>query len=39
MRQYAAKALGAYEAPAEKALPVLRDLYRNPNGPDYVSAV
>jgi uncharacterized membrane protein (DUF2068 family) len=36
VRQYAAKALGAYGAPAEKALPVLRDLYRNPNEPDYV---
>jgi len=36
VRQYAAKALGAYGAVAEKALPALRDLYRNPNEPDYV---
>lgn len=36
VRQYAAKALGAYGTAAEKALPVLRDLYRNPAEKDYV---
>ena len=35
-RQYAAKALGAFGAAAEKALPDLRDLYRNPAEKDYV---
>ena len=36
VRQYAAKALGAYGTEAEKALPVLRDLFRNPAEKDYV---
>ncbi len=36
VRQYAAKALAAYGTGAEKALPVLRDLYRNPSEKDYV---
>lgn len=36
VRQYAAKALGAYGARAELALPDLRDLYRNPLEKDYV---
>jgi DNA-directed RNA polymerase subunit RPC12/RpoP len=36
VRQYASKALGAYGAAAEKALPDLRNLYRNPNEKDYV---
>ena len=36
VRQYTAKALGAFGAAAEKALPALRDLYRNPAEPDYV---
>jgi len=36
VRQYAAKALGAFGTSAEKALPALRDLYRNPAEPDYV---
>jgi hypothetical protein len=36
VRQYAAKALGAYGAAAEAALPDLRDLYRNPAENDYV---
>jgi hypothetical protein len=36
VRQYAAKALGAYGTAAEKALPALRDLYRNPAEPEYV---
>ncbi len=35
-RQYAAKALSAFGAAAEKALPDLRDLYRNPAEKDYV---
>ena len=35
-RQYAAKALGAFGAAAEKALPDLRDLYANPAEKDYV---
>ena len=35
-RQYAAKALGAFGAAAEKALSDLRDLYRNPAEKDYV---
>ncbi|MBI5527957.1 MAG: HEAT repeat domain-containing protein [Deltaproteobacteria bacterium] len=35
-RQYAAKALGAFGAAAEKALPDLRDLFRNPSERDYV---
>ncbi len=36
VRQYAAKALGAFGAASEKALPDLRDLYRNPVEKDYV---
>jgi HEAT repeats len=36
VRQYAAKALSAFGAEAEEALPVLRDLYRNPAEKDYV---
>jgi hypothetical protein len=36
VRQYAVKALAAYGTGAEKALPVLRDLYRNPSEKDYV---
>jgi hypothetical protein len=36
VRQYAAKALAAYGTAAEKALPVLCDLYRNPAEKDYV---
>lgn len=36
MRQYAAKALGAYGMAAEIALPELRDLLRNPAEMDYV---
>lgn len=36
VRQYAAKALGAYGVAAEEALPDLRDLYRNPAEKDYV---
>jgi hypothetical protein len=36
VRQYAAKALGAFGTAAEKALPALRDMYRNPAEPDYV---
>lgn len=36
VRQYAAKALGAFGAAAESALPDLRDLYRNPAEKDYV---
>lgn len=36
VRQYASKALGAFGTSAEKALPVLRDLFRNPNESDYV---
>jgi len=36
VRQYAAKALGAYGSWAETALPDLRDLYKNPTEKDYV---
>jgi len=36
VRQYAAKALGAFGVAAEKTLPDLRDLYRNPDEKDYV---
>ena len=36
VRQYAAKALGAFGASAEKALPDLRALYANPTEKDYV---
>ncbi len=36
VRQYTAKALGAYGADAEPCLPDLRDLWRNPNEKDYV---
>lgn len=36
VRQYAAKALGAFGADAEKALPALRDMLRNPAELDYV---
>ena len=36
VRQYAAKALGAYGCAAEKALPDLRDMYRSPAERDYV---
>ena len=36
VRQYAAKALGAFGAAAEPALPDLRDLFRNPAEKDYV---
>lgn len=36
VRQYAAKALGAFGTAAEKALPALRDLYRNPAEQAYV---
>lgn len=36
VRQYAAKALGAFGPAAEVALPDLRDLYRNPTEKDYV---
>ena len=36
VRQYAAKALGAFGTASEKALPALRDLFRNPAGPEYV---
>jgi hypothetical protein len=36
VRQYAAKALGAFGAAAEPALPDLRDLFRNPTEKDYV---
>lgn len=36
VRQYAAKALGAFGAEAAGALPDLRDLYRNPAEKDYV---
>jgi hypothetical protein len=36
VRQYAAKALGAFGPAAEEALPDLRDLYRNPAEKDYV---
>ena len=36
VRQYSAKALGAFGAEARKALPDLRNLYRNPAETDYV---
>jgi len=36
VRQYAAKALGAFGPAAEQALPDLRDLYQNPAEKDYV---
>ena len=36
VRQYAAKALGAYGPAAEPALPALRDMLRNPAETDYV---
>lgn len=36
VRQYAAKALGAFGTAAEPALPDLRDLHRNPAENDYV---
>ncbi|OGV64083.1 MAG: hypothetical protein A3K19_06030 [Lentisphaerae bacterium RIFOXYB12_FULL_65_16] len=36
VRQYAAKALGAFGVAAENALPDLRDMYRNPTEKDYV---
>lgn len=36
VRQYAAKALGAFGAYAEAVLPDLRDMYRNPNEKEYV---
>jgi hypothetical protein len=36
VRQYAAKALGAYGLAAESALPALRDMLRNPVEADYV---
>jgi hypothetical protein len=36
VRQYAAKALGAFGTAAESALPDLRDLFRNPAEKDYV---
>jgi len=36
VRQYTAKALGAFGAHASSALPDLRDLYRNPTEKDYV---
>ena len=36
VRQYAAKALGAFGTAAEPALPDLRDLYQNPAEKDYV---
>jgi hypothetical protein len=36
VRQYAAKALGAYGMHAESALPDLRDLFKNPAEKDYV---
>ena len=36
VRQYAAKALGAFGTASEKALPALRDLFRNPAEPEYV---
>lgn len=36
VRQYAAKALGAYGHAAERALPDLRDLFKNPAEKDYV---
>ena len=36
VRQYAAKALGAFGTKAESVLPDLRDLYKNPAEKDYV---
>lgn len=36
VRQYSAKALGAYGTHAQAVLPDLRDLYKNPNEKDYV---
>ncbi len=36
VRQYSAKALGAFGVAAKDALPDLRDLYRNPNEKEYV---
>ncbi len=36
VRQYAAKALGAYGTGAESTLPILRDMFRNPTEKDYV---
>lgn len=36
VRQYSAKALGAFGAASESMLPALRDLLRNPIEPDYV---
>ncbi len=36
VRQYAAKALGAFGTAAEPTLPDLRDMYRNPDEKDYV---
>jgi len=36
VRQYSSKALGAFGAAAEAALPDLRDMYRNPDEKDYV---
>ncbi len=36
VRQYSAKALGAFGVDAEKALDDLRDMYRNPTEKDYV---
>ena len=36
VRQYAAKALGAYGTSAEKALPALRDMFQKPTELDYV---
>ena len=36
VRQYAAKALGAFGAASEMVLPDLRDLYKNPAEKDYV---
>lgn len=36
VRQYAVKALSAFGADAGDALPILRDMYRNPSEKDYV---
>lgn len=36
VRKYAAKAVSAFGADAGDALPVLRDMYRNPSEKDYV---
>ena len=36
VRQYAAKALGAFGANAEEVLPDLRDMFKNPSEKDYV---